>query len=103
MATRSREELEKLKADWLGDDCWNLEDAEGFEDHRDELAAFREASQAERKQQEQQRREARAAELGCSVALLTTIEGLKSQLDRLEQKVEKTEDYILGRIPPRSG
>ncbi len=98
MRVRTKDELGKLKADWLEDDCWNLEDTEGFEAHRVELLAFREAHQAEQANTERRRREARAAELGCSVALLATIESLENQINRLEQKVEKTEDYLLGRI-----
>ncbi len=102
MRMRTREEIETLKADWLQDDCWDLEDTEGFEAHRAELMAFREVHQAERQRAEQRQREARAADLGCSVALLSIVERLEDQVARLEQKVEKTEDYILGRIAPRS-
>ena len=31
MRVRTKDEIETLKADWLEDDCWNLEDTEGFE------------------------------------------------------------------------
>jgi len=34
-------ELEALKASWLGDPCWDLEDTPGFEADRGELYAFR--------------------------------------------------------------
>lgn len=39
--TRTRDEIEKLKKSWLHDPCWDIEDTEGFEEHRDELLAFR--------------------------------------------------------------
>ena len=37
---KTREEVEALKADWLKDPIWDIEDTEGFEDHHDELKAF---------------------------------------------------------------
>ncbi len=39
MATK--EEIEKLKSDWVKDPCWDIEKTEGFEDHEAELLAFR--------------------------------------------------------------
>jgi hypothetical protein len=44
MATR--EEINKLKADWVGDPIYDLEDTEGFEEHRDELREFRAQQEA---------------------------------------------------------
>lgn len=38
MATR--EEIESLKEGWVRDACWDIEDTPGFEEHREELAAF---------------------------------------------------------------
>jgi hypothetical protein len=35
------EQIEKLKKSWRKDPCWNIEDTEGFEDHKEELIAFR--------------------------------------------------------------
>lgn len=36
----SREDVERLKSDWLIDPCWDLGRSEGFEDYWDELKAF---------------------------------------------------------------
>jgi len=36
----TREQIEKLKASWAADPCWDIEDTDGFEEYRDELAAF---------------------------------------------------------------
>jgi hypothetical protein len=33
--------VDTLKAQWLRDPCWDIEDTEGFEDHREELLAYR--------------------------------------------------------------
>lgn len=38
---KTREEVEKLKQDWLADGCWDIEKTEGFEDYTDELLKFR--------------------------------------------------------------
>ena len=38
---KTREEVEKLKAEWLEDDSWDIEDTEGFEEYRDELYILR--------------------------------------------------------------
>lgn len=51
---KTREEIEALKRNWAEDSCWDLEDTEGFEDHREELTAFRLQKEVEWKQQELQ-------------------------------------------------
>jgi len=38
---KTREEVEELKAAWANDPIWDIEDTEGFEEHHDELLAFR--------------------------------------------------------------
>lgn len=38
---KTRAEVNELKENWQVDPCWDLEDTEGFEDYRKELAAFR--------------------------------------------------------------
>ena len=38
---RTDEEIDQLKAQWLGDPCWDLEDTEGFELHRIDLLIWR--------------------------------------------------------------
>lgn len=43
-----RAEIARLKADWLGDGGWDIEDAEGFEEHREELLAYRKLVEGDR-------------------------------------------------------
>ncbi len=38
--TKTREEVEQLKRSWVRDSCFDLDDCEGFEEYRAELAAF---------------------------------------------------------------
>jgi|CXWL01.1.fsa_nt_gi hypothetical protein len=44
---RTSEEIEKLKASYKHDPCWDIEDSEGFEDYHDELLAWRKEYEAE--------------------------------------------------------
>lgn len=37
---RTKEEVEKLKAQWKADPCWDLPETEGFEEHKAELREF---------------------------------------------------------------
>jgi len=37
---KSPEEIQALKDNWRHDPCYDIEDAEGFEDHREELKAY---------------------------------------------------------------
>ncbi len=39
--TRTQAEINTLKATWLNSPYWKIEETEGFEAHRDELAAYR--------------------------------------------------------------
>jgi hypothetical protein len=38
---KTTQEIEQLKEDWLRDPCWDIEDTEGFEEHKTELYIFR--------------------------------------------------------------
>ena len=37
---KTREDVDRLKAGWEGDPCWDIYDTEGFEEYRDELKAY---------------------------------------------------------------
>ena len=38
---KTANEIAELKRGWSADPCWDIEDTEGFEAHRDELKTFR--------------------------------------------------------------
>jgi hypothetical protein len=61
---KTREEIERLKADWEADPCWDIEDTEGFEEHREELLAFADEKRAEWDARYRARIAALAVELG---------------------------------------
>lgn len=39
--TKTREEIEKLKSQWYSDPIWDIENTEGFKDHKQELYYYR--------------------------------------------------------------
>lgn len=67
MAKKTRVEIEDLKRQWLEDGCWDIEDTEGFEEHKDELLQFRleeERKYEEKKKAEEKKIDEKAKELG---------------------------------------
>lgn len=60
MATKTIEEIQALKDDWLKDPCWDIEDTEGFEEHKDELLAYHKQVDAEWEEKARKRADARA-------------------------------------------
>lgn len=87
MATQK--ELNELKANWRSDPCWDIEDTTGFEDHRAELAAFREAQEAAWAKQRQDALNATAERLGVpgNLALAQYVTGLEQRLEAIENKL----------------
>ncbi|MGA7950447.1 MAG: hypothetical protein WCA45_09855 [Thiobacillaceae bacterium] len=55
MEKRTSVELAALKAKWLEEPYWVIEDTEGFEAHRDELRQFRHDAHAKQEQEKQAR------------------------------------------------
>lgn len=55
----TRRLIEDLKENWKKDPCWDIEDTEGFESHREELLAWRKEYEAQREEKWRQREQAR--------------------------------------------
>lgn len=79
MATQHQ--IEELKRAWIEDPCYDLENADGFAEHRAELLAWR---------LEYRAINAKAAELGVpgNTALATYVIALEKRLDELAQRIE---------------
>lgn len=59
MTQKTAQEIEALKTNWLADPNWDIEKTEGFEEHREELIAFRAEIEARWRQKEIERVERR--------------------------------------------
>ena len=82
-------EVRELKANWKSDPIWDIEDTEGFEDHKQELLAYRLEMEASWIKQKEERLQKRATELECSVRLVEYIEILEYRLERFDNRLDK--------------
>ena len=86
---KSRRDIEQLKAGWLRDPAWDLEETEGFEAHQDELRQFRLTIEARWKaaQAEQERAlDAEAERLGVH-GLLRLLRGAEERQQRQHEAI----------------
>lgn len=81
MATQHQ--IEEVKRAWIEDPCFDLETAEGFEEHRADLLAWRLDYRA---------KYAKAAELGVpgNIALAAYVIALEKRIDELAHRVDTT-------------
>jgi hypothetical protein len=88
--TRTGLELAEIKNDWRYDpDFGLLEDAAGFEDHYEELRAWRVAQEERLAAEREAKSLALADDLGCpgNIKLAEFVESLLSRIRRLERKI----------------
>lgn len=87
MATR--EQIDDLKRQWRADPCWDIEETEGFEEHREELREYHEQVRAEGELRREAALIQKSEELGCpgNTALAAYIERLEKKIDDLAQFV----------------
>lgn len=82
---KTREQIEDLKRQWRNDPCWDLEDAEGFEEHRYELSEYAQLMEHKWTRERLEAKLKRADQLGCSPAMVAYLElieaRIKEQLD----------------------
>lgn len=88
---RSDQEIFVLKGQWEDDPCWDIEDTEGFEAHREELLSYRKEREARWEQAYKARLEKRAESLGCpgNLDLAEYVEHLESRIKRITDRLEK--------------
>jgi len=89
---RTTEEIDSLKANWIADPNWDIEDTEGFEYHYMELRRWREVQEEELLQRKEAKIAARADQLGFSVTQMMFIEGLEQQIRDLAKRVASLEE-----------
>ena len=87
-------EIETLKANWRNDPCWDIEETEGFEEHKHELKKYRLQKEREWACEEFNRLYLKAVSLGIEDIGKGKDErtlDLVKYLDRLEKRVEALE------------
>lgn len=91
---KTQAELKALKDNWLSDPCWDIEDTEGFEEHKEELLKFRK----EKEESEWEARRYHLLEKSKSfsvfpnVYLAEYLEGLENRIKSLEERLYSLEN-----------
>lgn len=85
MATRK--DIEDLKHNWNSDPCWDIEDTEGFEGHKEELTLHRYKMQEKWRESYDDELKRYADKIGSgSLRLADYIRGLEKSIDDLKNK-----------------
>ncbi len=88
---KTEAEVENLKAKWVDDPCWNIEETQGFEEHKDELLAYRILCESDRAEKRRMRLSELAEKLGIpgNTKLAAYVERLEHRIEQLEDRLEK--------------
>jgi hypothetical protein len=85
----TREDVERLKQNWLKDPCWDIEDTEGFENFRDELFEYRKAEEDRWAEKCYREAQTKAANLGVSIETIIQIERLENTVSASTRRASK--------------
>ncbi len=91
---KTQAELKALQDNWLSDPCWDIEDTEGFEEHKEELRAFRLENEIEWQAQRYNRLLLKSEALGVrgNIKLADCIEQLENRIKSLEERLYSLEN-----------
>lgn len=80
------EQIRNIKAVWLNDPTWDIEDTEGFEDHREELLAYRLETEARWESEHKEQLVKKAEEIGCpgNLKLAEYVMGLERRIAAID-------------------
>lgn len=98
---KTTEELDALKKNWINDPSWDIEETEGFEEHEEELLAFRKEQELEwqRKEEERIARRARIVTVETGITdssiaqAISTFSEIDNEIDRAIRQNENI-DFI---------
>lgn len=90
---RTTEEIEDLKAQWLADPSWDIEQTEGFEAHEAALTDFHEQHRRIWDIAAFKHTESECNRLGCSPQMLSRLKFLESRIDSLSRELAKLRGY----------
>ena len=82
---KTRKTIEELKQNWKSDPCWDIEDTEGFEEHKKELLEYRLMVEKKKKREEAGRVHTLCETYGCNNEMLKMIESLQYRITELEK------------------
>lgn len=82
----TREDVERLKENWLYDPIWDIEETEGFESFHDELLAFRIEVKASRELKREKELDLKARKMGVSVETARKIQRLEYTVSAATQR-----------------
>lgn len=91
--TKTTDEIEELKQQWLADPAWDIEHTEGFEAHEQELTAFHEIHQMVWDIAAFKRVETECNRLGCSPAMFSRLKFMETQIDSLQREVNRLRGF----------
>jgi uncharacterized protein YPO0396 len=99
-------QIEQLKKSWSQDPHWDLENTRGFEDHREELLAYRREIEARRRNESDQARAILAHRAGIdnNPALASELLDMQRRFDaahrELERRIEAIENELAEQARP---
>jgi hypothetical protein len=92
---QTKEEIQTLKDSWMKDPCWDIEETEGFEEHVEELLAFRKEKEAEWTRQEEERIAKRARVVMVETGIVnSSVAQEVSTYREIEHAVASQDQYI---------
>jgi hypothetical protein len=87
---KSKQELDDLKANWEEDPNWDIENTEGFEEHKEELLAYRLMRQKMWEDEARVRIKQYAELFKCSEGLVCKLMALETRVQALEERLYYT-------------
>lgn len=84
---KTPKEIAQLKTAWVGDPCWDIETTAGYEEHTEELKAYRVGMEHKWAMQRNQRNKEQMASLGCNYDMLVYLDYLETRIAKLEEEL----------------
>lgn len=91
---KSADEIQKLKDGWRHDPCWDIEDTEGFEAHKEELLKYRLEQEAIWKERNEKRIAEEMTKMGITNRdTYYYLKGLEHRIESLGKTIDKIQGH----------
>lgn len=96
---KTKEQVEKLKQNWIKDPCWDIYESKGFEDYRDELFKYQQRIEKAQEELHLEKLNYKANELGISgnIRLAQYIINLETRISNLTDNIERVRGQLHSR------